>query len=86
VVSLLVRKVKVIVMSLYEQIPKEAIISRLRREYSDAELDSIKAELPDLLHQCCGLDELQEKLAVMFQHKRSLNNYRRIHSHEFIGI
>jgi hypothetical protein len=77
---------KIIVMSRYEQLPKEVILSCLRRQYSNAELDSIKVELPDLLHQCCGLDELQEKVAVMFQRKRSLNNYRQIHSDEFMGI
>jgi hypothetical protein len=73
-------------MTLYQEIPKESILSELRKRYSAHELDAARLEINELLHSCRTLDQLSERLYPIIRNKTAMNEYMRMNQDSFRSI
>jgi hypothetical protein len=57
-------------MSLYREMPKEAILSELRKKFTPEELEIVKDEIYVLLASCTNMDDFRKKVAVAIKGRK----------------
>jgi hypothetical protein len=72
-------------MSLYHEIPKDAIMGLLHERFSAEELDAVRPELNNLLVSCNSMAELQNRIYESVKRKQVLRDYRVTHEMNFSG-
>ena len=57
-------------MSLYREMPKEAILSELRKKFTPEELETVKEEIYVLLASCSNMNEFRKKVKMAIEDRR----------------
>jgi len=63
-------------MSLYQEIPKESIMTLLREQFTAEELDAVRLDIQELLLCCNGMDEFRNKVYERIKSKQNLREFR----------
>lgn len=73
-------------MTLYQEMPKESILSELRNRFNPEEFELIRTNLYKLLDHCQTMDQLYGRAFELLKAKKDLQAYHRTHQDNFIGI
>lgn len=57
-------------MSLYREIPKETILSELRKKFTPEDLETVKEEIYVLLAVCTDLNEFKRKVRQAIKNRK----------------
>ena len=57
-------------MSLYREIPKETILSELRKKFTPEDLEIVKDEIYVLLASCTNMDEFRKKVGAAIKGRK----------------
>ena len=72
-------------MSLYQEIPKESILTILHDRFSREELDAVRLEVNELLLKCNSMADLEVKVYEVLKTKKNLDDFRKIHEPNFFS-
>jgi hypothetical protein len=72
-------------MTLYQEMPKSSIMSELRKRFTAQELEPVKVEVMNLLHECTTMDQFTDRVSEIIKRRQSAAEFTKIHHGNFNG-
>jgi len=72
-------------MSLYQEIPKESIMTILQERFTREELDAVRLEIHDILLSSNSMMDAESKVFEAIRNKHAAADYKRIHQDNFMS-
>lgn len=73
-------------MTLYQEFPKQSIMTALRQHFTEVELDAVRLEIFDLMTSCRTLDELRGRVYEILRGQNASELFKRTHEGNLMGI